>query len=307
MNLSQRVWKYVGQYKDQLESALDVGWVRAKCRPTFTRCPGKPQRTEPLFRRVRDKRGNLVLSKARFPPRTRCLSFVTQCDYVPKSIWHTGKATFALAIPWFRCGLWDTRTIVKWLNWRYPKTFKFKGWHPQCMCYATPILMDEETFDENELGDLKAALRGTIQAIASKECSAGFKKWVKPSAKGVHPYFIKDFKEKLSRVEFIRQVQTDVLAPYRAQIEQARQQATKWGLSATYDVGQVCCRQGYCKHTKAESPPFNPKRHKWNKPMRIFAASVPNGACPHIFLTKQCAILIQRISWRKWQSWTIGA
>ena len=29
------------------------------------------------------------------------------------------------------------------------------------MCYATPILMDEETFDANELGDLKAALHGT--------------------------------------------------------------------------------------------------------------------------------------------------
>ena len=29
------------------------------------------------------------------------------------------------------------------------------------MCYAVPILMDEDTFDNNELGDLKAALRGT--------------------------------------------------------------------------------------------------------------------------------------------------
>lgn len=26
----------------------------------------------------------------------------------------------------------------------YPKDFKFEGWHPQCFCYVTPILVSED-------------------------------------------------------------------------------------------------------------------------------------------------------------------
>ena len=48
---------------------------------------------------------------------------------------------------------------------RYPKTFKFKGWHPQCMCVAIAILMDEKDFDAQELSDLKSALRGDRKSV----------------------------------------------------------------------------------------------------------------------------------------------
>lgn len=88
------------------------------------------------------------------------------------------------------------------LTGRYPKTFKFKGWHPQCMCYATPILMDEETFDDNELGDLKAALWGTeYKKKQSKDLITdvpdGFKEWVAENMDAQAnwssiPYFIRD-------------------------------------------------------------------------------------------------------------------
>ena len=79
------------------------------------------------------------------------------------------------------------------------------------MCYAVPILMDEETFDENELGDLKAALRGTqYKRLEAKnvvvDVPDGFKEWVKEHEEAQAnwsstPYFIKDnFKDgKLSK------------------------------------------------------------------------------------------------------------
>ena len=31
---------------------------------------------------------------------------------------------------------------------KYPKDFKFTGWHPHCICVATPIMMDHEEFAE---------------------------------------------------------------------------------------------------------------------------------------------------------------
>lgn len=263
MNLSQRVWKYIDQYKAQLESALDVGLGDGRSADQLSRDVRQNLR-EPnrLFRRVRDKRGNLVLSKAAkaFHPgrgvyrssyknamrltRSEINMAYRESDY---QRWQTLDFVVGFEIkrsnhePLCDCDLCEK------LVGRYPKTFKFKGWHPQCMCYAVPILMDEETFDDNELGDLKAALRGTTYqhkqaANVVPDVPQGFKDWVKDHIEAQKkwastPYFIKDnFKDgKLSeglKIDLPKQtVQVDVLAPYKMQIAQARQQATKWGLS----------------------------------------------------------------------------
>jgi hypothetical protein len=226
MNLSQRVWKYVGQYKDQLESALDVGLGEGRSADQLSR-DVRENLKEPnrLFRRVRDKRGNLVLSKAAraFHPgqgvyrssyknamrltRSEINMAYRESDFLR---WQSLDFVVGFEIhrsnhePLCKCDLCER------LVGRYPKTFKFKGWHPQCMCYATPILMDEETFDENEFGDLKAALRGTkYKPLQAKNVVTDvpdeFKKWVKDHIEaqknwGSTPYFIKDnFKDgKLS-------------------------------------------------------------------------------------------------------------
>ena len=218
MDLSQRIWKYVGQYREQLESALDVGLGEGRSADELSRDVRQnlldPNR---LFRRVRDKRGNLVLSKAAraFHPGRG----VYRSSY--KNAMRLTRSEINMAYRESDWQRWQSLDFVvgfeihrsnheplcecdicEKLVGRYPKTFKFKGWHPQCMCYATPILMDEETFDENELGDLKAALRGTTykhqQAKnAVSDVPDGFKAWVKDHVEAQKgwastPYFIKD-------------------------------------------------------------------------------------------------------------------
>lgn len=218
MNLSQRVWKYVGQYKDQLENALDVGLGEGRSADELSRDVRQNLRDpNRLFRRVRDKRGNLVLSKraAAFHPgrgvyrssyknAMRLTRSEINMAY-RESDWQRWQSLdFVVGFEIHRSNhepLCKCDTCAKLVG-RYPKTFKFKGWHPQCMCYATPILMDEETFDENELGDLKAALRGTTykhqQAKnAVSDVPDGFKAWVKDHVEAQKgwastPYFIKD-------------------------------------------------------------------------------------------------------------------
>ena len=218
MNLSQRVWKYVGQFKDQLENALDVGLGEGRSADELSR-DVRQNLNDPnrLFRRVRDKRGNLVLSKraAAFHPgrgvyrssyknAMRLTRSEINMAY-RESDWQRWQSLdFVVGFEIHRSNhepLCKCDTCEKLVG-RYPKTFKFKGWHPQCMCYATPILMDEETFDENELGDLKAALRGTTykhqQAKnAVSDVPDGFKAWVKDHVEAQKgwastPYFIKD-------------------------------------------------------------------------------------------------------------------
>lgn len=218
MNLSQRVWKYVGQFKDQLENALDVGLGDGRSADELSR-DVRQNLNDPnrLFRRVRDKRGNLVLSKraAAFHPgrgvyrssyknAMRLTRSEINMAY-RESDWQRWQSLdFVVGFEIHRSNhepLCKCDTCAKLVGC-YPKTFKFKGWHPQCMCYATPILMDEETFDENELGDLKAALRGTTykhqQAKnAVSDVPDGFKAWVKDHVEAQKgwastPYFIKD-------------------------------------------------------------------------------------------------------------------
>ena len=218
MNLSQRVWKYVGQFKDQMENALDVGLGEGRSADELSRDVRQNLRDpNRLFRRVRDKRGNLVLSKraAAFHPgrgvyrssyknAMRLTRSEINMAY-RESDWQRWQSLdFVVGFEIHRSNhepLCKCDTCEKLVG-RYPKTFKFKGWHPQCMCYATPILMDEETFDENELGDLKAALRGTTykhqQAKnAVSDVPDGFKAWVKDHVEAQKgwastPYFIKD-------------------------------------------------------------------------------------------------------------------
>lgn len=264
MNLSQRIWKYVGQYREQLEAALDAGLGEGRSAAQLSRDVRQnlkdPNR---LFRRVRDKRGNLVLSKAAraFHPgrgvyrssaknaarltRSEINMAYRESDYLR---WQSLDFVVGFEVKRSNHEPLCDCDICEKLQGRYPKHFKFKGWHPQCMCYAVPILMDEETFDENELGDLKAALRGTqYKRLEAKnvvvDVPDGFKEWVKEHEEAQAnwsstPYFIKDnFKDgKLSKgLKFDTQKQIDPvqrqLDQLKPQISSIRTLCNEWGLN----------------------------------------------------------------------------
>lgn len=267
LSLSERVWKYVGQYREQMETALDAGLGEGRSAQQLAR-DVKQNLKNPnrLFRRVRDKRGNLVLSKAArafHPGRGVYRSSVKNAQRLTRSEinmayresdWQRWQSLdFVVGYEIVRSNhepLCDCDICARLVG-RYPKTFKFIGWHPQCMCYAIPILMDEETFDDNELGDLKAALRGTTYkhrqaANTVHDVPDGFKEWVKDhieAQKGWSstPYFIRDnFKNgdlsKGLKIALPTVQQVDVLAAYRSQIAEARANATKWGLSVQLNM-----------------------------------------------------------------------
>ena len=218
MDLSERVWKYTEQYKEQIEIGLDVGLGEGRSAQQLSRDLRQNLKDpDRLFRRVRDKRGNLQLSKAAkaFHPgrgvyrssyknamrltRSEINMAYRESDHLR---WQQLDFIVGFEVhrsnrePQFKCKLCDI------LVGCYPKWFKYKGFHPQCMCYATPILMDEEDFDNQELSDLKSALKGTeYKKYSAKNAVTDlpeeFKKWVEENAPQQRywkstPYFIKD-------------------------------------------------------------------------------------------------------------------
>ena len=218
MSLADRVWKYTEQYKAQIELGLDVGLGEGLSAQQLSRdLRQNLQDPNRLFRRVRDKRGNLQLSKAAkaFHPGQG----VYRSSY--KNAMRLTRSEINMAyreadhLRWqqldFVVGFEVHRSnhepkckciLCERLVGKYPKWFKFKGWHPQCLCYATAILMDEDDFDKQELSDLKSALKGTeYRKLSAKnevtELPDGFKDWVaenetKQANWASTPYFIKD-------------------------------------------------------------------------------------------------------------------
>lgn len=83
------------------------------------------------------------------------------------------------------------------LQGKYPKDFKFTGWHPHCRCHTETILKTEAEID----ADFEKLLNGqpvngnSVNAVANTP--SNFNKWIKDnegriaSAKSI-PYFIKD-------------------------------------------------------------------------------------------------------------------
>ena len=95
---------------------------------------------------------------------------------------------FVLGIEIQLSGAHPEYDICDILQGKYPKSFKFTGWHPHCLCFAIPILMTEEQFFNDE------------KAEEIKDLPQNFKDWLefhkdeinKAKEKGKLPYFLRD-------------------------------------------------------------------------------------------------------------------
>lgn len=220
LNLSQRVWKYTNQFKQQIEHALDVGLGEGRSAQELS-MDVRQNLNDPnrLFRRVRDKRGNLVLSKAAqaFHPgqgvyrssyknAMRLTRSEINMAYRESDWQRWQNLDFVVGFEIMRSNhepLCKCSTCEKLVG-RYPKTFKFVGWHPQCMCFAIPIM--EDFFSESRRNDrvnrLKAALKGTeykkyVSPETITKMPDGFNEWVEAHIEAQknwssNPYFIRD-------------------------------------------------------------------------------------------------------------------
>ena len=185
MGLSARVWKVTKQIQSTIELGIDVALGEGKSARELSKdvreCLQQPDK---LFRRVRDKEGNLHLSKAAslYHPgrgvyrssaqnamrlaRTEINMAYRQAEFlrwqqldfvvgfrVCLSNNHTIKDSKGYLIP--------LEDICDELAGDYPKGFKFVGWHPNCRCYVVPILSDYDEYNKERAGRLKAIIQGT--------------------------------------------------------------------------------------------------------------------------------------------------
>lgn len=158
MNLSDMVWKLTEQFKSELELALDVGIGEGKSADAISRDIRQYlNNPDKLFRRVRDKHGNLKLSKAaeayhpgqgvyRSSYKNALRVARTEVNMAYRTADHENWSAERMVIG-IRVSLSNNHTlngkpffdICDELKGIYPKEFKFTSWHPMCRCWATPI------------------------------------------------------------------------------------------------------------------------------------------------------------------------
>ena len=213
MNLSRRVWNLTQQFKSEMELALELGMGEGKSAAALSRDVRK-YLVEPnkLFRRVRDKSGALRLSKAaaayhpgqgvyRSSYKNALRMTATENNIAYRTADHNRwqALPFVIGIEIHISNNHPTEDICDLFDGkRFPKDFKFTGWHPWCRCYAVSVLASQEEMDAYTTAIMNGEdvshwkFTGQVEKMPNE-----FNKWMKDNQARIEnatsmPYFIKD-------------------------------------------------------------------------------------------------------------------
>ena len=213
MNLSRRVWNLTQQFKSEMELALELGMGEGKSAAALSRDVRK-YLVEPnkLFRRVRDKSGALRLSKAaaayhpgqgvyRSSYKNVLRMTATENNIAYRTADHNRwqALPFVIGIEIHISNNHPTEDICDLFDGkRFPKDFKFTGWHPWCRCYAVSVLASQEEMDAYTTAIMNGKdvshwkFTGQVEKMPKE-----FNKWMKDNKARIEnatsmPYFIKD-------------------------------------------------------------------------------------------------------------------
>ena len=165
MNLSQKVWRYTGDLKTEMELALSLSLGQGDSASTVSRKVRQYlQEPDKLFRRIRtgtDANGNPLYklskaAKAYHPGRgvyrssyknaMRLTRTETNMAYRVSEQDRWQRMDFVVGYEVKRSKRGFDCSICESLKGKFPKDFDFRGWHSQCRCVVVPILATDDEF-----------------------------------------------------------------------------------------------------------------------------------------------------------------
>jgi hypothetical protein len=195
LGLSDRVWKYTNQFQIEIEQNLFTGVSEGKSAASMARNQVQYlDQPDKLFRRVRDAKGNLKLSKAAraykpgqgvyrssYKNAMRLTRTVVNDSYRESDMVRYQTIPFILGYQVNLSNNHPRTDICDDLKGTYPKTFIWRKWHIQCLCHCTSKLASPEDYDKYE----QALLNGTAGNYrfkgVVKEVPDNFKTYVEKS------------------------------------------------------------------------------------------------------------------------------
>lgn len=104
------------------------------------------------------------------------------------------------------------------LKGRYPKDFKFTGWHPQCRCFAVSILktIDEVNADAEREEQGEQPTTESVNTV--HDTPEAFNEWVRDHADKIKssksvPYFIRDNQKRVDEIIKAPKKSTNLILP----------------------------------------------------------------------------------------------
>lgn len=230
LGLSDNVWRYTNQFKGEVEMALDLGIRSGRSADGISRdLRDYLKYPDKLFRRVRDKHGQLHLSKraAEFHPgrgvyrssymnARRLAATETNIAYRTADHLRWQQLDFVVGIEIHLSNNHNCKgvpagayyDICDELKGKYPKDFKFLGWHPHCRCYATSILKTEEEMEADNARIMAGKEPSEGGQNEVRELPKNFTDWVANNAdrieaaaqRGNTPYFLRDNMQRVNDI-----------------------------------------------------------------------------------------------------------
>lgn len=160
LNLSERIYKTEQAFKAELEAGLGLGISQGESAAELGRSLKKYlKEPDMLFRKVRDEEGNLKLSKraelyhpgqGKYRSSTANIQRLTRTEintaYRTSDNTRQKKMPFVLGQEIKTSGNHPKIDVCDDMAGEYPTDFIFIGWHPQCICFTVPILMNDKQF-----------------------------------------------------------------------------------------------------------------------------------------------------------------
>lgn len=217
LNLSQKVWKYNGMFKEELENTLDLAIGEGTpANRLATKIKGYLQEPDKFYRRFRvkigeDENGNPIYGRiwkrriwdkesesykwvnddpkkyhpgqgvyrSSYRNAQRLARTETNIAYREADFTRWQQLDFVVGVEIKLSNNHPVWDICDDLKGVYPKGFKWVGWHPNCRCYMVPVLAKEEELDQMLDKILNGEDPGSVVTDSPKDLPDQFQTWVK--------------------------------------------------------------------------------------------------------------------------------
>lgn len=271
MNLSQKVWKYTGELKTEMELALTLSMGEGEGASVISRKVRQYlQEPERLFRRIKtgtDANGEPLYklskaAKAYHPGRgvyrssyknaMRLTRTETNMAYRTADYTRWQQLPFVVGV---RVKLSKNHNcigvpkgqfydICDELAGDYPKDFKLVGWHPQCRCFTEPILAEEDEF----VAIQKRVLAGEDAPMSSQNIvrrpPEKFYKWIDKNRERMEssthmPYWVQDNKKLIKKPTAAEIAKRRHEARTQEQIEDIKRRAEERRVAMSFSTNEL--------------------------------------------------------------------
>lgn len=207
LNLSQRLWNQSKNFKEEMEFCISSGIQKGTSAITLSKRLSKYLVDFPSLKQdYKEKYGKAVTCQDCEYRSIRLARSEINMAYrtAEQERWKQFDFVLGYEVKTTQNGRHE-EDMCDELAGRYPKDFKFVGWHPNCMCYVVPILKTEEQFfNEEEVEPIKDVPQSYRDWV-----TGNLKRIKEAEANGTLPYFLKD------NPDFRKYLGVDYVADYR--------------------------------------------------------------------------------------------